>query len=224
MRRLLFPSALKLTLTLALLVGAALLVGLRQPPSAWASLLKLDDCALPCWIGIEPGLTLLGDAERRIGAAFPDGAVYGYKRYALGTYEITHRLTGNRIDVGLIVENSGGDREQSIVYMVNLVLHAPTPADRLRIGEVFHVLGDVEGVQRITGVEGPRLDVFFRNQQVEVFFAEPDCDRVRVEQPIRSIFLADRPPGDARSWLSPPSRWLGFSRCHNLEYRVYPFR
>jgi hypothetical protein len=54
----------------ALAIGASLRVGYRQPVPANLSMLRLTDCSLPCWIGIEIGQTSRLDARDRILTVF----------------------------------------------------------------------------------------------------------------------------------------------------------
>jgi hypothetical protein len=48
------------------LVGFAMLLGRQQPSSVDMTMLRLADCAPPCWIGITPGKTSIPSAINRI--------------------------------------------------------------------------------------------------------------------------------------------------------------
>ncbi len=54
----------------ALAVGAATALGRLQPVPGTLATLRLTDCALPCWIGIEVGRTSRLEARERILAVF----------------------------------------------------------------------------------------------------------------------------------------------------------
>jgi hypothetical protein len=61
---------------LAVLIGGAMLAGYEQPPAEWVQLLRLDECALPCWNNITPGETTMQDARRLIESRFNTPALY----------------------------------------------------------------------------------------------------------------------------------------------------
>jgi hypothetical protein len=69
MQRLL-SFTLALLAACALFVGGARWVGARQPQPPIVEGLRLDDCALPCWVGIVPGQTTMDEAYRRMVEAF----------------------------------------------------------------------------------------------------------------------------------------------------------
>src|SRR5258708_19418668 len=58
------PLIMLLLVTVA--TGVALLLGRAQPMPDQLALLHLGDCQLPCWIGIVPGKTTVGEARQRI--------------------------------------------------------------------------------------------------------------------------------------------------------------
>jgi hypothetical protein len=215
--------ALKLTLTLALLVGAALLVGLRQPPSDWAKLLRLDECQLPCWIGIEPGVTTLADGERRIERAFQDDALYKLEKYGSGGYDIIHTPTGFGLRTNFISGTGLEGSNAPVIYTINLMPHTLTTyyGARPGIAELYAGLGEIEGLQRVVGWETFQLNLFFKARMVDVYFDEPMCDEVQVNQAISSISISAQPPSSTVGVLSPPSPWRGFNQCHDLELQIH---
>jgi hypothetical protein len=62
--------AFTLSALCTLLVGVARWVGARQPQHALVEGLRLTDCALPCWIGITPGQTMMEEAYQRLAEVF----------------------------------------------------------------------------------------------------------------------------------------------------------
>jgi len=69
MRYLLYPFALTLLLTAA--ITGALLIGRAQPLPDRVAVLHLNDiCKLPCWIGITPDVTTLGEAEKLVQSVY----------------------------------------------------------------------------------------------------------------------------------------------------------
>ncbi len=74
MRRLVLALWFALTVT----TGITVLAGRRQPTSARLAMLRLTDCALPCWIGIVPGKTTLDEAHAIIESAFGQSPDYDF--------------------------------------------------------------------------------------------------------------------------------------------------
>lgn len=66
---------LRSVLVFAALILAARLAGNAQPPAAALVGLHLTDCALPCWIGIVPGVTRFDEAVRLVSAVYPQAEV-----------------------------------------------------------------------------------------------------------------------------------------------------
>ena len=57
-------------------ISVALVIGQGQPLAENVVRLRLTDCAPPCWIGIRPGLTTEGRAQRLFSAMYPQQKPY----------------------------------------------------------------------------------------------------------------------------------------------------
>ncbi len=64
-------SALLLFLISLLLIAVTLFVGRQQEQPPRLEMLHLHDCQLPCWIGIIPGKTTIGEAKILLTSTFP---------------------------------------------------------------------------------------------------------------------------------------------------------
>lgn len=53
-----------------------MLVARAQAPSDRVAMLHLEECQLPCWIGITPGKTTVGEAKQRLQAVFGNSLVF----------------------------------------------------------------------------------------------------------------------------------------------------
>ncbi len=69
--RWLLVRTLALIVLLTIAVSVGVLIGRAQPPPPNVAFLHLDECQLPCWIGIVPGKTTLTEAKKLISVAFP---------------------------------------------------------------------------------------------------------------------------------------------------------
>src|SRR4051812_48275747 len=84
---LLLFRALMVSAVFALLIVAARLFGSKQAlPEALINL-HLTDCALPCWLGVVPGVTPFGEAVQRISAQY-SGTVMVRTSLVIDTYQI----------------------------------------------------------------------------------------------------------------------------------------
>jgi hypothetical protein len=108
MRRLLILSLLMAVVT-SVLALAAVGVGRAQPDRPdW---LHLRDCALPCWAGMTPGLTPIGDVKQRLSALMlgsgrswmPSSPLDAHNPFF--TWSSVDRLTG--VSINLFAENDG---------------------------------------------------------------------------------------------------------------------
>lgn len=132
---------LELILALVLGIGAMLSVVRSQPPPDYIAALHLSDCAIPCWIGIEPGTTTIEDARRRLVEVFQASPVYHLSftmATSLGTIWLTLEdqrdpptsvevlvysdrgiVTAIQFNYGMII-STGADSEKSIVTVARL--------------------------------------------------------------------------------------------------------
>jgi hypothetical protein len=186
---------------------AAVVVGLRQPPSAWNDTLRLNDCELPCWIGITPGQTEIVDAKAIVVEAFADTSRYEVEtddfssRWA--SYQITDRRSGERL--GVYLETGGGTQTQAI----GLILPATTTYIPT-IPELSAVLGEVSGIRHLTNMgEGFATRLWFRGGSVVIELQYRRCGRVDMNTPVREIYLI----GDSAAFAQADS-WQGFGRCY----------
>ena len=91
-----------LTITFALLIFAARVIGQAQPPPALQEL-HLTDCQLPCWSGITPGKTTFAEALQQLKAIYPQAAVTINPAQAA----LQFRLASARIGIGVFADKLG---------------------------------------------------------------------------------------------------------------------
>jgi hypothetical protein len=208
-------------LALALLVGAALLVGLRQPPSDWAALVKLDECALPCWVGIEPGVTTLEDARAKIWQAYA-GAGYTLEDFGSGQYAVTDARSHYRIGITLNAgDDPSGERQTVPPTVQQILLWADViPTQRFSLRDLYGSLGTPQDLHLAWIGSARYLMILYRHEQVGLATNALGCDAVSPAQKIYQIIISARPLGDYFGWASAPAPWLGFRRCHDLQWAL----
>jgi hypothetical protein len=207
--------ALSLTLTLALLICAALLVGLRQPPSDWARLLRLDECALPCWVGIQPGTTSLDDAQAKVRQAYGDETAYTLEDFGSWQFAVTDERSHHRIGITL---DAGGERQTVPPTVQQILLWADViPTQRFSLRDLYGSLGTPQDLHLAWIGSAPYLMILYRHEQVGLATNALGCDAVSPAQKIYQIIISARSLGDYFGWATAPSPWLGFRRCHDLQ-------
>jgi len=182
-------------------------------------LLRLDECILPCWINIIPGSTTLNDAQAHVEHAYGDTSLYVLKNWE-NYYVITDTSNGSqlRIVLDLNSENITGD---TVVRSIHLepINSNRSGIERPLIADLAQVLGNPEMVQLASGVEVPTTVLIYQGQRVYISVDNLECDRVHVNQTIRSIVLSAEPLIHV-AWLSEPEEWIGYDYCYNFERRL----
>jgi hypothetical protein len=200
-----------------LLIGGAIWVGHGQPPSDWAALLRLDDCQLPCWLGVVPGTTGLDEGERRVRLAYADDPDFTLEYFGNGQFAVTDRRSQFRIGVTLDTGDLAGERYTVPPTIQQIILWADVvPSKRVDFFDVYSSLGTPEELQT-TSIGGvPYLMLFYHHQQVGLATIALICNAVSPAQKIYQIIISARTIPDYFGWTPTPARWLGFRRCHDL--------
>jgi hypothetical protein len=187
----------------------------QTSPSEWMQLLHLTDCELPCWIGIVPGATTLGEAQMQLRMAYSDTSLYNLVE---GEYfsRITHLPTGNQVRIGFFIQDVEVTNA-SIVQGISLEPGAMTEDEisRPMLSDLEDVLGVPETVRLASGIENPSVILMYQGARINIAVEDLQCDEVRRDQQIRGIGLYEVPPMAA--WLSQPQEWVGYDHCYNFE-------
>lgn|GEM_PF-1795012 len=118
-----------LSAAFALLIIVARLVGHGQPPPSSIAVLHLDDCAMPCWLNIVPGVTAFRDAVDNVREANSRGIfTSGYATAVTAAY-----LLGSPLgQVGIYADEGG------TVLQLTLLTHT---LQGITFGDVVAFLG-----------------------------------------------------------------------------------
>jgi hypothetical protein len=218
----LITFALLGTVALALLVGAAILYGLGQPPSNWAALLRLDDCQLPCWVGIQPGTTTLEQARERVRLAFGDSPAYTLEDFGNWQFAVTDRRSHYRIGITLDASNDPSGERQTVPPTVQQILlwADVVPTQRVSLRDLYGSLGTPEDLQLTWIGSAPYLMILYRQDRVGLATNALGCYSISPAQKIYQIIISARSLGDYFGWVSSPAPWLGFRRCHDLRLPI----
>ncbi len=209
MRRLL---ALLSTLTLIFAFGtvAALLIGRAQPIPPRLAMLHLTDCDLPCWIGIVPGVTTVGDAKKLIRQMY-NADIYSVSESAGGSVGVFSRAANDFSGFSVLL-NYPNTSSTDTVYLIVL-----NPF--LRLGLVY---GDVESAA--TKPLGTVMAVYGTNRLfLSALKTSPDAWLVLDGMPtsnVRCIGVSPKNPVLSLGISSDTSRntrfvpWRGLRTCY----------
>jgi hypothetical protein len=201
---------------LVVVIGAIAFAGYLQPQSHWATLLRLNECELPCWIGIEPGETTFAEAERRIRDAYADRSHYRLETQQINRFRVTYQPSGQSIDVALD-QGLAPETPQDVVQRIRLWL-GTAPDFPPELWELFRSLGNPQTLRAIVpGINRPSLIIIYTDQHVGVFLDALNCYQVLPGQRIRQIVLDPHPESVIYlAAVSEPLYWRGFGRCHSF--------
>ncbi len=193
---------------LSISIGGMLFIGRSLPESPRLAMLRLNDCALPCWIGIVPGVTPLNEAEARI-----------YQVYVQPEYTVQREREGLHV-----IRNSDGadlwiglETLGDIVRRMTLSERDDSSANPT-IGELTVALGIPS--RKIANPDlGDARILRFTSRGIDAWLDTWDainlaCDSVAVFRRVPFLVIDAAPLVNAR-----PERvahWGGFDKCHHL--------
>jgi hypothetical protein len=130
----LISLTLFLWLSTATLVLTARVIGAEQPSSQLVAAMYVDDCTLPCWIGIVPGQATLGEAVARLTSVFDlpsdSQTINGRFRTTESGYTVT---TYGESTTVIFMGNANNDTVEEFVYLLS--------DQSLRLGDIMLAYG-----------------------------------------------------------------------------------
>ena len=190
-----FIVLLPLTTLFFVLSLAAISIGHQQPSSTWTKILHLDECELPCWIGIIPGQTTLAEAQKQIEQAYGDKVILQHIEAGYSAINVSYKDTGESLQI-VFRSGRGQEIQDSVITTIFLTpyLDLSSYNKRPRIPDLYVDLGKPEVVRLASGVEKERVAVLYKEQRVQVFMDDLECDRLSVNQGIMTIVFIDPVP------------------------------
>jgi hypothetical protein len=181
MRRL-AAFSLVLVMILSLGMGAALLIGRRQPPSERVERLHLTDCTPPCWDGIMPKVSSLSQVQQRIAATFPSFKYLSSINLPFQTWTVND-LAPNNTSIDVAVDDGS-------VYSINIGTDFVSE-QMPNMGEVLAIYG-VPACVSVDAQSGSTMFTYGSpsdQAMVQVLMAQPS-----LYSPILSMFVAGTKP------------------------------
>jgi hypothetical protein len=124
---------LTLNVSLVLLIHVAQLIGASQPPSEIVRALRLNECTLPCWAGIVPGVTPMEDVQRRVISTGARGSIR-----VTGSVSPEGRLVG---DYRMSINDQMGTAFISVAFSRGRVNQVVIMAGEVTLGDLILIYG-----------------------------------------------------------------------------------
>ena len=195
MHKLLLSSGIVCVSLLALMAAVMVVSAALSPPTA--AVAGIDDCILPCWNRIHPGITALAEAEDLL-------AQVGYQvegRYPKQGFVLLRPVTQSEVTCSV-----------SLAYVSRRVTGIGlSECGTIRFGDMVGLMG------RPDGLLPSATALAFREGRVVVTLNTSNCDVwYGLQTPIDFIRLQDSLEGYTTS-LVEPLRWRGFLRRERYE-------
>jgi hypothetical protein len=207
--------ALLLCIGLLLAAGAFVAAGYAQPPSQWVALLHLNDCAMPCWIGIQPGVSTAGEALERLDTTYGGSDFDLVSQPDSLAFIIMDRASGYRFTVSLNADY----RAQTAPIIRDIVLYPYHQANSARplMGDLYAASGSPAELRLTRRIATRTIAVLYEERRVIVFVNSDDCNRIQPRMEITSIRLSAASQIVDNSQSSQVQPWNGFGECHFLS-------
>jgi len=211
--RLLISRVVLMILLLSTFMGLAIVVGRQRSSSHAITILHLNDCTLPCWIGIMPGKTTLAEGRANI------LSVFGQTNNDLlreSTYNFTVRNRAGNPSFSIYLETFSGADDDPVD---SVILSLEQPDMQPSIGELFAITGAPSHVFSWNEFEVQHSllnNLFYEEAQTLIRIENTGCNPIRLDQKVLTIrfygplmiSMPDTPNGFIY-------RWHGFKTCYS---------
>jgi hypothetical protein len=200
-------------------IGITLLLGRQQPVPANIAALQLDACELPCWIGIVPGESLVGDAKTQIQQVFgnqPDYQILEHNQFSI---DILNTVSGDLINI-YIGPVTRDDFDRSIVYVLTILFRPSANFDTSLIaGEVFNLIGHPTSIGQSPTMNASAPVLFLKSNRVVLYLEEyfSICRKISITDSVNFLYLSSEPPSDEVLAALFQKRWAGFKSCYDFR-------
>jgi hypothetical protein len=181
----------------------AVLFGRQQPLPESVAMLRLTDCELPCWIGIVPGKTTIGEARDRVLRTYPD-LKFDNSTDGGGFYFFIMNSDRFRVEFG--VEHKVTD--DAVVERIWLSKNSGLAG----VAEFYSTLSNYE--QGWLDPNAPaQIYMALNKPSVYVLLNRTSCRNVTISQTTPVVILD--PKFTVREWITSvsPELWRGFRSC-----------
>jgi hypothetical protein len=178
--------ALLMTGLLAGLIAVSVGIGYQQRSSEWKQGLYLDECTLPCWIGIEPGITALKMVPGIVYRRFPDAVLQVERNKSISGYYFFLPYIPNRQIQHI---NVRARNVQGVYFVSSIeVIYERERGPSLR--EYILLLDEPIAVQE----HGSSMrEMIYFNGHLSLKIYTFRCEPIRLSSTIASLYLSEVP-------------------------------
>jgi hypothetical protein len=189
------------------LVSLSLLPILQRPLSPQLDIYHLQACELPCWVGIVPGETTLGEVQTLLERAYPFSEyehALSYSTYGdTNWYQMTRRDDGSYLWVSFNEwESAAVQTSDTIISHMKIITG---PIHRLLLGDWYNVLGEPQALSVTWGNRWAAPNALYYRQGVRLTLTS-SFDEMALARPSIRVGTMDiyahleAIPGGAVSW------------------------
>ncbi len=200
-------------------IHLAIVIGRQHQLSEKLTDLHLNECKLPCWIGIIPGKTTIAEASKYIldtyGSNSSNYAVE-FTHDPVWRFMITNKTDGLRIRVSL--NELAGQPANAMVNEIYIIFDKNSGYD-IVYGDLYSVVGYPTDVILSAPDDAPYPVIRYNDQQVhvslDVITQKNMCAQLSPERRVDFITIYNHLPqfGDY-AWVSKSVPWKGFMSCY----------
>ena len=199
--------------------GITLMAGRQQPLPLAIAALHLDACELPCWIGIVPGETLVGDAKLQIQRVYGNQPDYQISERNPYSIDILNTVSSDLINVNF-GPISRDDFDRSVIYDFTLVSRLSANLDKsIIVGELFNFIGHPTLIGQSPTMNASKPVLFLKSNRVVLHLEEyfSICRKISITDPVTFLYLSSEPPSNEVLAALFQKRWAGFKSCYDFS-------
>lgn len=182
-------------------------------------LLRLNNCQLPCWLGIIPGETTLSEARSIIMNQYSDTSYYFVELITESRLIVVHTPSNYNLRIDLYTnENEVAEVPLVLGFSLQPFLELDRSVRRPTISEIQALLGEPTLVRLANGIDNYGIAMLYYDGLVSVGVEDLECDQVLPNQQVYTIGVVAQPPPE-EVWPAEAQLWRGYGICYNFERR-----
>lgn len=198
-------------------------IGRQQPLPERVAILHLTDCKLPCWIGIVPGKTTVGEARRRIREVYADLPGYSVRDDLDADVPSFAVYGGSKLIAVQVMINPERERSSDATVVEHLIIRQPDfyILGAPRLTELYGLLETPSHVipKSYDNLNYPMLVYNINRLTLAVdspgIHYDRRCDgpKIVLDSYFTGLYIYAQPPL-AQQWSPKPLLWRGFNKCY----------
>lgn len=202
-------------------IAAARSVGRSQGlPIQYSTILQLTQCRAPCWVGIVPGVTPIGEVEAILRRAYGENNGYRLTYYLAPQNVLRFLVVRQHTPLSYLRVTINGDQRGVVsVIMLQLYMSYVRSAPVALVADLITLFGQPDWMDLLEprGSGGFEMVIGYGNLQRGMMVDLEKSERVDLEQNVRMIVFYDYAKGSSAARSMPA--WRGFSAAQRYQNR-----